>query len=116
MGRSPPQGTRPSACPLPLGPRCDVGQQEGSEAQVHRPKVTDSSHSLHLGVPLGGLGAQRAWAGWRSAGNRQSLLLSTAGLEAALPSQEVAGDPSVAPSPRLAIPASQGGRTGYSFK
>ena len=48
--------------------------------------------------------------------NKQSLLLGTAGLEAALPSQEVAGDPRVAPSPRAAVPVSQGGHTGYSFK
>lgn len=41
-----------------------------SEAQRHRPKVTDSSHSLHLGVLPGGLGARRAWAGWRRTGKQ----------------------------------------------
>lgn len=113
MGRSPPQGTRPSACPLLWGPD-GMGQQEGSEAQVHRPKVTDSSHSLHLGCR--GPGSPESLGRMeKRCGNRQSSLLSTAGLEAPA-SQEVAGDPSVAPSPRLAIPASQGGRTGYSFK
>ena len=102
--------------PVPLQPRCDVGQRKRV-----RPRGTGqrwpTAHTLYTwGCCRGAWEPGEPRQDGEEQENKQSLLLGTAGLEAALPSQEVAGDPRVAPSPRAAIPVSQGGHAGYGFK